>query len=72
MTYLDKVKAEILRDTNARISIAKATLAEAESHKNIILALLNESTAEMVADLMKLNTKFAEYSTMVANELEKD
>jgi hypothetical protein len=69
MTYLEKVKAEILRDSNIRIATAKAILAEAESHKAIILELLSESTSEMVADLMVLNARFDEYSALADKEV---
>ena len=71
MDYFTKLRAEIERDADARIETAQAILAEAEAHKANVLALLEETRAELVEDLSTVRQHVKEYIAMSNGQPEK-
>ena len=69
MDYFTKVRAEIERDADARIATAKAILAEAETHKATVLALLAETRAELVEDVVRVQTKVRAYNASLGESV---
>ena len=60
MNAMTQIRAKILADSNARIETAKATLAEAEAHKAIVLDLLAKGREELVEDLATIPASLGE------------